>query len=575
MGIMTRRAMLATSLGAGAALAAARFTVVELAAQAQRSAAGGRLQDAFRALDQFAEHYLRTMRSPGMTLVVADRGGELRVSTYGFSNVETEQPVRADQPFEVGSITKSFVGIALLQLAEEGKLDLHRPVTEYLPLFKVESKFAPITTHHLLTHSSGLPDGLQVLLSDPNARHRVRYAPGEHFFYCNNGYQALGYLIWTLDGRPFAESIRERIFKPLGMAGSHAALTSELRDLSPRSYNPLSDDRPYLPGDPLKPAPPLIMDDAAGCIACTPRDMGLYIQMLTNRGRLGDKRVLSEKSFELFSTPFIKAEQFGPEVSYGYGIAVEKWEGHKLIRHTGGMVSFASALQVDMDEAVGAFASINAMQGFRPNPVAQYALRLVRAANAGQPLPEPSEVNGPEVVADAKEYAGVFTSPDGKKKMEFVAEGKSLTLLHESRSFKVETNAGQLVVRDPELGRFVLNFQREQGEKGPVTDLVHGPHWYFNANYGGPQRFAYRSDLFEYVGHYRTDNLWYGSFRVVMAKGKLWLDGQVPLEQAGEGEFWLADTPHNPTWVRFFNVMNNKAMQVKFAGQDFWRVLVP
>src|SRR6185436_16415573 len=153
------------------------------------------------------------------------------------------------------------------------------------------------------------------------------------------------------------------------------------RRREPRSYNAWLDDRPFVPGAPLKPAPPLIMDNAAGCITSTPHDMGLYIQMLANRG-MARARVLSDRSFELMTAPHIKADAIGPGVSYGYGLMIDSLDGHKVVRHTGGMVSFASAMQIDVDEGVGAFASINAMQGYRPNPVAQYALTLMRAANA-------------------------------------------------------------------------------------------------------------------------------------------------------------------------------------------------
>src|SRR5215831_20742775 len=131
------------------------------------------------------------------------------------------------------------------------------------------------------------------------------------------------------------------------------------------------------------------MTDAAGCIAATPQDMGLYVQMIASHGAGPKNRVISENGFALFSKRHIKAEEFGPTASYGYGIAVDSLDEHTILRHTGGMVSFASALQVDIDEGVGAFASINAMQGYRPNPVAQHAIQLMRAVRARKTLPAP------------------------------------------------------------------------------------------------------------------------------------------------------------------------------------------
>src|SRR5262249_17298581 len=115
--------------------------------------------------------------------------------------------------------------------------------------------------------------------------------------------------------------------------------------------------------------------------------MGLYASMLANRGQGPKARVLSEESFALLVKPWIKADEFGPKASYGYGLMIDEMDGHTIARHTGGMVSFMSALQVDLDENVSAFASINAMQGYRPNPVAAYALKALGAAYAAKSPP--------------------------------------------------------------------------------------------------------------------------------------------------------------------------------------------
>lgn len=135
------------------AVAGARFFVLDSRAQEPRSS----YEESFTRLDTFIEHYMREMNAPGMTLVMADRDGVQRVATYGFGNPEQKIAVKPEELFEIGSISKSFVANCLLQLNQEGKLDFNKPVTEYLPWFRIDSTFAPITVHHLLTHSSGLP----------------------------------------------------------------------------------------------------------------------------------------------------------------------------------------------------------------------------------------------------------------------------------------------------------------------------------------------------------------------------------------------------------------------------------
>src|SRR5262249_15994115 len=130
--------------------------------------------------------------------------------------------------------------------------------------------------------------------------------------------------------------------------------TFDIRERLAKNYQAFLADRPYARFARLAETPAIVMTDASGCIAATPHDMGLYVQMLASHGAGPKSHVISENGFALFSKRHIKAEEFGPTASYGYGIAVDTLDEHTVVRHTGGMVSFASALQVDIDEGVGA-----------------------------------------------------------------------------------------------------------------------------------------------------------------------------------------------------------------------------
>ena len=569
--MLTRRELLARSVQAGAAGLVGRVSVAELSARAAQTGDGRPLGPAFEAIDAFVAAYLRTMDAPGLTLAIADRNSVLRVATYGVSDRERTLDVNRDQLFEIGSITKSFVAFAILQLVDEGRLDLHRPVAALMPWLKIESRFAPITLHHLLTHTSGLPPTLSFRLSDPAAKLHVRAAPGEHFVYCNLGFEALGFLLAQVERRPFATVIRERILQPLGMTATEPILSGETRLRETRSYNPWLDDRPFAVGGALKPAPPLIMDSAAGCIASTAADMGRYVRMIAAGGASDGRRIISERSFALMTSPHIKAEEFGPGASYGYGIAVDRLDGRKRARHTGGMVSFASALQVDLDRGVGAFASINAMQGFRPNPVAEYAIAVIGAAARGEPLPSAPAIASPATVANGDDFEGTFTAPDGST-MRFVAEGRDLFCVDGARKLAVDAAGESLVIRDPRLGRWPLNFQRHAGPSTPVTDLIHGSRWYASERYSGSREFNYPAAWKAFVGHYHNDSPWYGSIRVVQVKGGLWLDGVTPLAADGSQAFWLNDPPYNPARLEFLTPIDGQCTLAKLSGVDFWRV---
>src|SRR6185369_9959157 len=153
---LSRREFLSTSTKTAVAISVLRSP---LSAFAQSAA----VQPVFARLDEYITRHMRETGAPGMTLALANRDGLIRASTYGFADVKTNGRVVPETMFEIGSVSKSFVGLALLQLRDEGKLDLNKPIVEYLPWLKINSKFAAITTHHILTHSAGLP-GAPLLL---------------------------------------------------------------------------------------------------------------------------------------------------------------------------------------------------------------------------------------------------------------------------------------------------------------------------------------------------------------------------------------------------------------------------
>ena len=153
------------------------------------------LEQAYAQLDAYVHRLLATTCIPGMALAITDRERTLRVSTYGHANLDAQTPIAPNMLFQPGSIGKSFTAIALLQEHEAGRLDLHAPVTQYLPWFEVRSEYSPITIHHLLTHTAGLASGIDF---SPDSRGEVwalresetGWEPGSRWAYSNDGYQA-------------------------------------------------------------------------------------------------------------------------------------------------------------------------------------------------------------------------------------------------------------------------------------------------------------------------------------------------------------------------------------------------
>lgn len=565
---MNRREILGMGAGAMAVAAAGPLLVSEV-----RAAAASRYGPGFALLDRYIEQYLRDMNAPGLTLALADASGVQRVAAFGLDNLALRRALDVNELFHIGSITKSFTALVLLQLRDEGTLDLDRPIAEYLPALRLDPATRPITAHDLLTHGAALPDG-PLFPANPALRHRATAAPGTFFHYCNMGYETLGLLIETLDKRSYAAAVRARILVPLGMSATEPVITFDILSRLADSYLIAVNDRPYPRQGPLAPAPAIVMTAASGCIASTARDMGSYLTMLINRGRVANARIASAAGFKLFSSAHIAAEEFGPGASYGYGIAVDTLEGHARLRHTGGMVSFASALEVDLDAGVGVFASVNSMQGYRPRPVAGYALRLLRACREGAALPPPPPPQPALSVENAHQYAGRYTGPRGRV-LEILAEGDRLDLLTAGSRVALEPALGVddgFVVHAAEFSRYVLVFGRKgTGHAGPVVEAGWGGDWYAGQGYEGPKEFPVPAEWQHYPGHYRNDDPWIGSATVVIRRGRLWLNGVVPLEPAEGGRFWLRDEDLSPEWVSFEDVVNGRAMRMCLSGADLKR----
>lgn len=179
----------------------------------------------------------------GASVVIVKDGKVLLNKGYGYANVETQKPVDERHTlFRLASISKTFTAMAVMQLAEQGKLDLDLDVNGYLKGMKIANRTgSPLTARDLMTHTSGFdftdipedegdPDGPVYRLDAFVADHMptVIRKPGEAFRYDNYGYNLLGYLVECVSGQKFEDYIEKHIFKPLGMDNSRFVYMPEL-----------------------------------------------------------------------------------------------------------------------------------------------------------------------------------------------------------------------------------------------------------------------------------------------------------------------------------------------------------
>ena len=532
-------------------------------------------------LRRFIADYMRAMNAPGLTLAIASRQGAPVTGCYGFVDLAAKIPVLPTHRFEIGSISKSFAALVILQLQDEGRLDVGQPILKYLPWLPIETDYGDILIHHLLTHSSGMPSDAPAVPAEPGVRVRQTFQPGTRFHYSNWGFEVLGRLIEKLDGRPWHAALTTRILTPLGMSDTAPVISSLGRARIAQSYVPQLDDRPFPRHGALVPAGNMTFGLASGSIASTPHDMGRYMQMLLNRGEGSSGRLVSQNAFKLFSTAHIVAPDLGPKVSYGYGIGVDDFDGHTRLRHTGGMVSFMSAIQLDLDAGVGAFASINAQLGYRPNPVAQYALQLMQAG-VGRKAPAPPPADDAAVIANAADYAGSYRAPDGRT-LEVIAEHEQLTLLADGVRIAMQAlSKDQFIAEHERFALFPLVFGRAPASapssadapvvRAAVVDLGYGPDWYGHTRDSDNRNAVAAPELAPYPGVYYSENPWVGTVRIVLRRGKLWMDGVTPLERLGGDLFRLAEEPSSPETAEFRQVIDSKAQILSLGGNLLHRI---
>src|SRR6266516_596399 len=253
-------------------------------------------------LDGVISKQWRVDHIPGAAVSVVKDGRLLFAKGYGSANLQAHKPVNAQTTlFRIGSVSKLFTATAVLQLAEQGKLNLHADVNTFLNTFHLPATYPePITLADLLTHTAGFEGrdtGLQLArttsglepLGQVLAEHipaRVR-PPGVVTAYSNYGYALAGYIVEQVSGMPYAQYVEQHIFQPLGMHSSTfrqplpASLSADL------SQGYTSSNGGYRP-DPFV----AIQDAPAGAMSTTATDMAKFMLAQLQNGRLGNERIL-------------------------------------------------------------------------------------------------------------------------------------------------------------------------------------------------------------------------------------------------------------------------------------------
>ena len=290
-----------------------------------------------RLIDEHAAEVLDSGMATAAAVAVTDRDRTVIAGSYSAAD---------DALWPIASVGKAFAAVIALQLADDGTLDLHAPVPDSLPWFSVRTRYAPITLHHLLTHTSGLIESsdrapasnYDVLgLEDTEAG----FAPGEHRHYSNVGYRVVGAAVEEITCESYGELVQRRVFDRLALTDSVPTMTHESRRRIPPGHAPRFDDRPWLPEHGLVPAPWVESAEADGCSCCTIEELAAVARALWRE----DEALLSSAGFTAMKTPWPPDEGD----AYGYGLELDP----RGFGHGGDMLGHVSHMRVDLDVRAG------------------------------------------------------------------------------------------------------------------------------------------------------------------------------------------------------------------------------
>ncbi len=347
---------------------------------------------------------VKTHKVTGASIAIISGNEPLLIRNFGYSDKRNRIPVKEDTIFRIGSITKVFTASSVMQLAEQGKIDIDHPVKDYIPEFSCRSRIpleSPITVRDILCHHSGLPcDNLQNYFSaDPYAFHSViNYLqnawlvcpPKKMFYYSNLGYEVLGVLISRLSGIPYHEYIETLLLKECGMNSSAIILSDEqIKDLS----------RPYRNGK--EQTEGMMKHIPEGGIHSTSSDMGLFMKSIL----AGGKGIFAEsKTLEAMLIPQHQGNNFDMDFVNGLGWFIGKpgldYAG-KVIWHDGGTPNFFSLMVLIPERKLGIIILTNSATGSIMNhKLSTEILQILLKELYGIPTPEIRERNRTHVSQD-------------------------------------------------------------------------------------------------------------------------------------------------------------------------------
>jgi CubicO group peptidase (beta-lactamase class C family)/D-alanyl-D-alanine dipeptidase len=406
------------------------------------------LEEAVARLEGFIHEETKVHGLPAISIALVEGKQIVWARGFGLAKPADGIEATAETVYRVGSVSKLFTDLAVMQLVEKGELDLDAPVTKYLPDFAPHNSFnTPITLRQLMAHRSGLvresPVGNYFDATGPSLGATVRslnttdlvYAPGTKTKYSNAAIATVGRVVETAKGEPFGSYVKRAVLHPIGMKASDFEATPELAKRLAVGQMWTYDGRTFdAPTFPLGTAP-------AGNLYSTVLDLGQFLIALLDEGR----PVVKPETLRAMWTPQFADKE--AKRGFGLGFNIGALDDRRRIGHNGAVYGFATEVAVMPDDGIGVVVVItkdcaNTIAG----RIGNAALRMLLALKAGKPLPS-IETISPLPPGLARRLDGRYG--EGDHSIELTARGDSLFLTRASGGFRLGLRArGDELVSD-------------------------------------------------------------------------------------------------------------------------------
>ncbi len=375
---------------------------------------------AIEQLESAVRYEVEQKALPAFSIALVDQDRVVWSSGFGFQDTQKKVPATAETIYRVGSVSKLFTDIAVLQLVEEGKLDLDTPVQSYLPNFRPINPYeTAVTLRQLMSHRSGLvresPVGNYFDPNEPTLSATVEslnktslvYEPETRIKYSNAAIAVVGAILERQLGESHPDRVRRSILAPLSMSQSSFVVTPAMEPKLATGWMRTYDSRRFE-------APTFLLGTGpAGNLYASVDDLSKFLSCLFNKGRTDEGAILRPETLQRMTTPVTDSD--GKPLGFGLGFHIQELDGYQKIGHGGAVYGFSTQLEALPDRKVGvaAAASLDGTNGV-VGRLANYALRLMLAAKDDKPLPN-YQTTEPVSPQRARELIGTYREVDGDR----------------------------------------------------------------------------------------------------------------------------------------------------------------